>query len=303
MGSVCGSTLALMDAGVPIKAPVSGVAMGLITDETGRYQILTDIQGTEDHLGDMDFKVAGTAQGITALQMDIKISGLSAQMMKEALAQANVARMAIMEKMLAVLDAPRPELKPHAPRIITVKIPIDKIGALIGPGGKNIRALQEETNTKIDIEEDGTVYIASTDSVGAKIAQERVEGLSESVVIGNIYTGKVVRVEAFGAFINLLPGVDGLVHISQLASERVNSVEDVCALGDELTVMVTDIDPQGKIRLSRQAVLEGWSAEEAREKDKGGRNGGGGRGGDRGGDRGGRGGDRGGRGGDRSGRR
>jgi polyribonucleotide nucleotidyltransferase len=303
MGSVCGSTLALMDAGVPIKAPVSGVAMGLITDETGRYQILTDIQGTEDHLGDMDFKVAGTAQGITALQMDIKISGLSAQMMKEALAQANVARMAIMEKMLAVLDAPRPELKPHAPRIITVKIPIDKIGALIGPGGKNIRALQEETNTKIDIEEDGTVYIASTDSVGAKIAQERVEGLSESVVIGNIYTGKVVRVEAFGAFINLLPGVDGLVHISQLASERVNSVEDVCALGDELTVMVTDIDPQGKIRLSRQAVLEGWSAEEAREKDKGGRNGGGGRGGDRGGDRGGRGRDRGGRGSDRSGRR
>ncbi|MBP6179266.1 MAG: polyribonucleotide nucleotidyltransferase [Anaerolineales bacterium] len=298
MGSVCGSTLALMDAGVPIKAPVSGVAMGLITDETGRYQILTDIQGTEDHLGDMDFKVAGTANGITALQMDIKISGLSAQMMKEALAQANTARMSIMEKMLAVLDAPRAELKPHAPRIITVKIPVDKIGALIGPGGKNIRALQEETHTKIDIEEDGTVYIASTDSVGAKIAQERVEGLGESVIVGNIYTGKVVRIEAFGAFVNLLPGVDGLVHISQLASERVNTVEDVCVLGDELTVMVTDIDPQGKIRLSRQAVLEGWSAEEAREKDKGGRSGGGG---GRGGDRGGRGGDRGGRGGDRRG--
>jgi polyribonucleotide nucleotidyltransferase len=310
MGSVCGSTLALMDAGVPIKAPVSGVAMGLITDETGRYKILTDIQGTEDHLGDMDFKVAGTAAGITALQMDIKISGLSTQMMKEALAQANTARMSIMEKMLEALPQARAELKPHAPRIITVKIPIDKIGALIGPGGKNIRALQEETNTKIDIQEDGTVYIASTDSVGAKIAQERVEGLSESVVIGNIYTGKVVRIEAFGAFVNLLPGVDGLVHISQLASERVNAVEDVCVMGDELTVMVTDIDPQGKIRLSRQAVLEGWSAEEAREKDKGGRNGGGGRGGDRGGrsgDRGGRGGDRGGRGGsgggDRGGRR
>ena len=269
MGSVCGSTLALMDAGVPIKAPVSGVAMGLITDETGRYQILTDIQGTEDHLGDMDFKVAGTAEGITALQMDIKISGLSTQMMKEALAQAHTARMSIMEKMLEALPESRADLKPHAPRIITVKIPIDKIGALIGPGGKNIRALQEETHTKIDIQEDGTVYIASTDSVGAKIAQERVEGLSESVVIGNIYTGKVVRIEAFGAFMNLLPGVDGLVHISQLASERVNSVEDVCTMGDELTVMVTDIDPQGKIRLSRQAVLEGWSAEEAREKDKG----------------------------------
>ena len=178
MGSVCGSTLALMDAGVPIKAPVSGVAMGLITDpstpfgsgQAVRYKILTDIQGTEDHLGDMDFKVAGTAAGITALQMDIKISGLSTQMMKEALAQANTARMSIMEKMLEALDAPRAELKPHAPRIITVKIPIDKIGALIGPGGKNIRALQEETNTKIDIQEDGTVYIASTDSVGARSA-------------------------------------------------------------------------------------------------------------------------------------
>ncbi|MBE0683026.1 MAG: polyribonucleotide nucleotidyltransferase [Anaerolineales bacterium] len=298
MGSVCGSTLALMDAGVPIKAPVSGVAMGLITDATGRYQILTDIQGTEDHLGDMDFKVAGTAAGITALQMDIKISGLSAQMMKEALTQAYTARMSIMEKMLAALAEPRTELKPHAPRIIIVKIPIDKIGALIGPGGKNIRALQEETGVKIDIEEDGTVYIASVDGAGAQIARERIEGLSESAVIGNIYTGKVVRIEAFGAFVNIMPGIDGLVHISQLASERVNSVEDVCVLGDELTVMVTDIDPQGKIRLSRQAVLEGWSAEEAREKDKGGRSGGGGRGGDRGGRNGDRGG-RGGNGGDR----
>ncbi|WKZ39156.1 MAG: polyribonucleotide nucleotidyltransferase [Anaerolineales bacterium] len=299
MGSVCGSTLALMDAGVPIKSPVSGVAMGLITDETGRYKILTDIQGTEDHLGDMDFKVAGTAAGITALQMDIKISGLSTQMMKEALEQARTARMSIMEKMLAVLSEPRTELKPHAPRIITVKIPVDKIGALIGPGGKNIRALQEETGVKIDIEEDGTVYIASTSAEGAKIAQERIEGMSESPVIGNIYTGKVVRIEAFGAFVNIMPGVDGLVHISQLDSERVEKVEDVCVLGDELTVMVTDIDPQGKIRLSRQAVLEGWSAEEAREKDKGGGGrGGGGRGGPRGG--GNRGGDRRGGGGDRN---
>ena len=302
MGSVCGSTLALMDAGVPIKAPVSGVAMGLITDDTGRYQILTDIQGVEDHLGDMDFKVAGTAAGITALQMDIKISGLSTQMMKEALEQANTARMFIMEKMLAVLSEPRTELKPHAPRIITVKIPVDKIGALIGPGGKNIRSLQEETGTKIDIEEDGTVYIASTDGVGAKIAQERVEALGDSAVVGNIYTGKVVRIADFGAFVEILPGVDGLVHISQLDSERVNRVEDVVNMGDEITVMVTDIDPQGKVRLSRQAVLEGWTAEEAREKDQrkpgggrpgggGGRNGGG-RGGDRdrrgGGDRGGR---------------
>ena len=284
MGSVCGSTLALMDAGVPIKAPVSGVAMGLITDATGRYKILTDIQGTEDHLGDMDFKVAGTAAGITALQMDIKISGLSAQMMKEALEQAHTARISIMEKMLAVLPEARAELKEHAPRIITVKIPVDKIGALIGPGGKNIRSLQEETGTKIDIEEDGTVYIASTDGVGAKIAQERISGLGEEAVIGNIYTGKVVRIADFGAFVEILPGMDGLVHISQLDSTRVNKVEDVVGMGDEITVMVTDIDGQGKIRLSRQAVLEGWTATEAREKD-GPRRSGGGRGGDRGGRR------------------
>jgi len=292
MGSVCGSTLALMDAGVPIKAPVAGVAMGLITDETGRYKILTDIQGTEDHLGDMDFKVAGTAQGITALQMDIKISGLSTQMMKEALEQARGARMSIMGIMLEVLDKPRPELKPHAPRIITVRIPVEKIGALIGPGGKNIRTLQEETGTKIDVQEDGTVYIASTEGEGAKEAQERVESLGESPVVGNIYTGKVVRIADFGAFVEILPGVDGMVHISQLDTERVNKVEDVVNMGDEITVMVTDIDPQGKIRLSRQAVLEGWTAEEAREKDQrkgGGSRPGGNRGGNRGGDRGGRG--------------
>jgi polyribonucleotide nucleotidyltransferase len=288
-----------MDAGVPIKAPVSGVAMGLITGNDGRYQILTDIQGTEDHLGDMDFKVAGTAQGITALQMDIKISGLSAQMMKEALEQANTARMFIMEKMLAVIAEPRAEMKPHAPRIITVKIPVDKIGALIGPGGKNIRSLQEETGATIDVQEDGTVYIAATDGEGGKIAAERVAALGETAVIGNIYTGRVVRIADFGAFVEILPGVDGLVHISQLDTERVNKVEDVVSMGDEITVMVTDIDPQGKIRLSRQAVLEGWTAEEAREKDQrksgGGRPGGGNRNGGRGGDRDRRGGDRGGR--------
>ena len=290
MASVCGSTLALMDAGVPIKAPVAGIAMGLISDEAGRYQVLTDIQGTEDHLGDMDFKVAGTADGITALQMDIKISGLSADIMKEALEQARVARMAILDVILEAIPQPRAELKDHAPRITTVKIPVDKIGALIGPGGKNIRALQEQTGTKIDIEEDGTVYIAAVEGSGAKLAIERIEALGESPEIGRIYTGKVVRIESFGAFVEILPGTDGLVHISQLDSERVNSVEDVVGMGDEITVMITDIDPMGKIRLSRQAVLEGWSAEEAREKDKprggggrpgGGRPGGGGRGNDR----------------------
>ena len=299
MASVCGSTLALMDAGVPIKAPVAGIAMGLISDEQGRYKVLTDIQGTEDHLGDMDFKVAGTTEGITALQMDIKISGLSADIMKEALEQARVARMAILDVMQAAIAQPRAELKDHAPRITTVKIPVDKIGALIGPGGKNIRALQEETGTKIDIEEDGTVYIAAVEGAGAKLAIERIEALGESPEIGRIYTGKVVRIESFGAFVEILPGTDGLVHISQLDSERVNSVEDIVGMGDEITVMITDIDPMGKIRLSRQAVLEGWSAEEAREKDKprGGGNRSGGRPGGRGNDR------RGGRGNDRRNRR
>ena len=287
MASVCGSTLALMDAGVPIKAPVAGIAMGLISDENGRYKVLTDIQGTEDHLGDMDFKVAGTAEGITALQMDIKVSGLSADIMKEALEQARVARMAVLDVMLEAIPQPRAELKDHAPRITTVKIPVDKIGALIGPGGKNIRALQEETGTKIDIEEDGTVYIAAVEGAGAKIAIERIEALGESPEIGRIYTGKVVRIENFGAFVEIMPGTDGLVHISQLDSERVESVEAVVGMGDEITVMITDIDPMGKIRLSRQAVLEGWSAEEAREKDK--PRGGGGR---PGGNRGGRGNDR-----------
>jgi polyribonucleotide nucleotidyltransferase len=280
MASVCGSTLALMDTGVPIKAPVAGVAMGLVM-EGSRYKILTDIQGTEDHLGDMDFKVAGTEQGITALQMDIKISGLSTEIMKEALEQARQARLFILGKILEVIPAPRSELKPHTPRITTVKIPSDKIGAIIGPGGKNIRALQEETGTKIDIEEDGTIYIAATNGEGAKMARERIEAITETPQLGRIYTGKVVRVADFGAFVEILPGTDGMVHISQLDSERVEKVEDICKLGDEITVMVTGIDPMGKIRLSRQAVLEGWTIEEAQERDArksgGGRPGGGGR--------------------------
>jgi polyribonucleotide nucleotidyltransferase len=270
MASVCGSTLALMDTGVPIKAPVAGVAMGLVM-EGDRYQILTDIQGIEDHLGDMDFKVAGTAEGITALQMDIKISGLSAEIMKQALEQARQARLQILGEMLAVIPKPRAELKPHVPRITILKIPVDKIGAIIGPGGKNIRALQEETDTKIDIQDDGTVYIAATNGDNARMATERIEAVTETPQIGRIYTGKVVRVTDFGAFVEILPGTDGMVHISQLDSERVNRVEDVANVGDELTVMVTDIDPQGKIRLSRQAVLEGWSAEDARERDQKGR--------------------------------
>jgi len=281
MGSVCGSTLALMDSGVPIKAPVSGVAMGLVK-EGDRYMILTDIQGMEDHLGDMDFKVAGTTEGITALQMDIKIDGLTADLMSKALAQARTARLSILDKMLAVLPAPRPELKPHAPRITIIKIPVDKIGAIIGPGGKMIRAIQEETGAKIDIAEDGSVYIATADGVAEARAREMIESLVEVPVLGRIYTGKVVRIADFGAFVEILPGVDGMVHISQLDSERVESVESVVSMGDEISVMITGIDPAGKIRLSRQAVLEGWTLEEAQASDKPrGGGGGGGRGGGR----------------------
>jgi polyribonucleotide nucleotidyltransferase len=267
MASVCGSTLALMDTGVPITSPVAGVAMGLVK-EGERYAILTDILGVEDHFGDMDFKVAGTPKGITALQMDIKIKGITSQIMSEALEKARVARTKILEQMLAVIPEPRPELKPHAPRITVVQIPIDKIGAVIGPGGKTIRSIQEETNTKIDIGEDGSVFIAATDGESARLAVERVENLTETPVIGRIYTGKVVRVADFGAFVEILPNIDGLVHISQLDSTRINNVEDIVRVGDEITVMVTDIDSQGKIRLSRTAVLEGWSAEEAQMRDR-----------------------------------
>jgi len=294
MASVCGSTLALMDTGVPIKAPVAGVAMGLIK-EGDKYVVLTDIQGAEDHLGDMDFKVAGTTAGITALQMDIKIKGITPEIMTQALAQAKVARLFILDQMLDVIPVPRPELRSFVPRITTMKVPVDKIGAIIGPGGKMIRLLQEETGTKIDISDDGTVFIAATDGKSENEVRERIAALTESAQIGRIYTGKVVRVADFGAFVQILPGIDGMVHISQLDTERVEKVEDVVKMGDELTVMVTAVDENGKIRLSRQAVLEGWTPEEALEHDKGGRSGGssrprpgGDRGGRPGGDRGGR---------------
>ncbi len=269
MASVCGSTLALMDTGVPIKAPVSGVAMGLIKDGDN-YAVLTDIQGLEDHLGDMDFKVAGTDQGITALQMDIKIKGIPAEIMSEALAQAKVARDHIMSKMLETISEPRTELKSHVPRITTVKIPVDKIGAVIGPGGKVIRGIQEETGATIDIGEDGTVFIATADADSARAAKMQVEMLTETPEVGRIYTGKVVGMKDFGAFVEIAPGTDGMVHISQLDTQRVNTVGDVVNMGDEITVMVTEISPGGKIRLSRRAVLEGWTAEEAIEQDRAG---------------------------------
>lgn len=284
MASVCGSTLALLDTGVPITDPVAGIAMGLIMADD-RYAILTDIQGVEDHYGDMDFKVAGTRTGITALQMDIKISGITPELMSEAMQQARNARLTILDAIAEVMPAPRPELKSHAPRMTVLKIDPQKIGAVIGPGGKIVRGIQEETGVRIDIQDDGTIYIAATDGTSADKAREMVEALTEDAVVGRIYTGKVVRITDFGAFVEILPNTDGLVHISQLDTERIENVEDVAKVGDEITVMVTSIDSDNRIRLSRQAVLEGWTPEEAMERDKrsrrpsGGRSGGRNRGG------------------------
>jgi polyribonucleotide nucleotidyltransferase len=318
MGSVCGSTLALMDAGVPIKSPVAGIAMGLITDAAqgvnGGYAILSDIQGLEDHLGDMDFKVAGTAKGITALQMDIKISGLTPQILEEAIAQAHEGRMNIMARMLETINAPRETMKAHTPRMLIVQVDPEKLGMVIGPGGKNVRGIQDQTGAKVDIEDDGRIFISSANGAAAEKAREIIMGMTGEVKPGEIYTGKVVRITDFGAFIEILPKVDGMVHVSQLASQPVQRVEDEVQMGQEVNVMVINVE-NGKIRLSRKAVLEGMTLEEAQASDGGNRRSGGGdrggrggdrggfRGGDRGGDRGGRGGDRGGRGGDDRGSR
>ncbi|MDW8297900.1 MAG: polyribonucleotide nucleotidyltransferase [Anaerolineae bacterium] len=277
MASVCASTLALMDAGVPIRAPVAGIAMGLISDGE-RYVILTDIQGLEDHIGDMDFKVAGTAKGITALQMDLKIKGISDKMMGEALEQARVARLKILEVMKAVISEPRKQLSRYAPRMLVTKIDVDKIGTLIGPGGKNVRSLQDKYGVKIDIQEDGTVYISSETGANAEKVLEIVQSMTEDAVPGGIYTGRVTRIEPYGAFVEFLPNKEGLVHISQLSDRRIENIEDEISVGDELMVMVTSIDATGRVRLSRQAVLEGWTLEEARERDRGARPSGGGSG-------------------------
>ncbi len=256
MGSVCGSTLALMDAGVPIKYPVSGVAMGLVKDtDSDRFCILTDIQGIEDALGDMDFKVAGTEKGITALQMDIKTRGVSGAILEQALTQAYAGRMYIMGKMLETIPVPRPELSPFAPRIITYQIDPEKIREVIGPGGKTINKIIAETNVKIDIEDDGRVFIAAINEEDARRALAIIERLTKDVEIGAMYMGKVTRLMTFGAFMEILPGKEGLVHISQLAEERVAKVEDVVKLGDEFMVKVTEIDDKGRINLSRKEVL------------------------------------------------
>jgi len=254
--SVCGSTLALMDAGVPIKAPVAGVAMGLIKcDETDKVAVLSDIQGLEDSLGDMDFKVAGTRSGITAIQMDIKIKGIDRNILEIALAQALEGREHILGKMLEVISKPKEQLSTYAPKIIGTVIPVDKIRDVIGPGGKIINKIISETGAKIDIEDDGRVFIYSVNIDNANKAYKIIQGLTKEVLAGEIYTGKVTRIMNFGAFVEILPGKEGLVHISKLAHERVAKVEDVLKIGDEVQVKVTDIDDQGRINLSRKSTL------------------------------------------------
>ncbi|MCL6603040.1 MAG: polyribonucleotide nucleotidyltransferase [Paenibacillus sp.] len=260
--SICASILAMMDAGVPIKAPVAGVAMGLIKDGE-HVSILTDIQGMEDHLGDMDFKVAGTAEGVTAIQMDIKIAGIDRQILQDALQQAKEGRMFILGKMLESISEPRPNLSKYAPKIIIININPDKIRDVIGAGGKIINKIIEETGVKIDIEQDGRVFIGSSNEEMIQKARTIIEGIVREVQVGEIYVGTVRRIEKFGAFVELIPGKDGLVHISQLSTERVAKVEDVVAIGDTITVKVTEIDPQGRVNLSRKAVLTSESGAKA----------------------------------------
>ena len=316
MASVCAATLSLMDAGVPIKRPVAGISVGLITADDGRWLALTDIQGKEDHIGDMDFKVAGTRDGVTAIQLDMKVKGIGFDVVRAALDQAKDARFQILDVMAEAIPEPRGDVSPFAPRMLRVKIPVDKIGAVIGPGGKVIRGIIEATGASIDVQDDGEILVGAVDEESAQKAVKMIEALTKDAEVGQIYTGKVVKILDFGCFVEILPGKDGMVHISELADYRVPSVEDVVSLGDEITVMVKDVDSTGRISLSRRALLTGdgggvgtdgeSGGGERREGGGGGYRGGGGgdrRGGGGGGDRrgGGGGGYRGGGGGDRRG--
>ena len=256
MASVCGGTLAMMDAGVPLKAPVAGMAMGLIMDEaTGKFAVLSDIAGAEDHYGDMDFKVAGTATGITALQMDIKVAGITMEIMRKALEQARVGRLFILDKMLATLRESRTNVSAYAPRIVTIRIPVDKIRDVIGPGGKMIRSIIERTGVKIDVEDDGRVNVASADEASAQKAIGIIQELTATPEMNKTYMGKVQRITDFGAFVEIMPGLDGLLHVSEIAHYRVKDVRDELKEGDQVMVKVINIDPSGKIRLSRKALL------------------------------------------------
>ncbi len=257
MASVCGGSLAMMDAGVPLKAPVAGVAMGLVMDEkTGKYAVLTDIAGAEDHYGDMDFKVAGTAEGITALQMDIKVSGITAEIMTKALDQARRGRLFILDKMKDAIAAPRQNISMFAPRIVTIRIPVDKIRDVIGPGGKMIRSIIERTGVKIDVEDDGRVNVASADGDSAARAISIIQELTATPELNKTYVGKVQRITDFGAFVEIMPGTDGLLHVSEIANHRVKDVRDELKEGEQIAVKVINIDPTGKIRLSRKALLQ-----------------------------------------------
>jgi polyribonucleotide nucleotidyltransferase len=264
MATVCGGTLALMDAGVPIKAPVAGIAMGLI-HEGDKVEVLSDILGLEDHLGDMDFKVAGTQNGVTALQMDIKIRGMNREILTKALEQARAGILHILNKMLEVMPTYRSALSSYAPRIVTMKIKPDKIREVIGPGGKMIRSIIEKTGVKIDVEDSGVISIASVDEAAAKQAMEIINKITEEVEVGKIYVGKVKRIMDFGAFVEILPSTEGLVHISQLDYQRVQNVSDVVSEGDEITVKVIEVDKQGKIRLSRKEALRPPDRDAGRE--------------------------------------
>ena len=254
MASVCGGTLSLMDSGVPILNPVAGISIGLVK-EPDRFTLLTDIMGDEDHFGDMDFKVAGTGRGITGIQLDLKIDGIDEPIIKATLEQAREARREILKSMLLTLRQPRDKISAHAPRLLTVKINPEKIGLLIGPGGKTIKGIQEATGAKIDIEDDGTVYISHSESAGAEAAKLRVEALTEEVRVGKVYEGRVTSIKEFGAFIEILPGRDGLCHISELDDKYVGKVEDVCKMGDVLKVKVIAIDEHDRVKLSRKVLI------------------------------------------------
>ncbi len=307
MASVCGATLGLMAAGVPIGNPVAGISVGLVKESDDKWVLLTDIIGDEDHFGDMDFKVAGTPEGITGIQLDLKIDGISAEIVRATLKQAREARMEILRKMITTIGRPRKETSRYAPRLLRTQIDPEKIGLLIGPGGKNIRSIQETTGATIDVDDDGTVVVAAMNADAAKAAMSRVEACTATAQIGKIYDGIVSSVRDFGAFVEILPGRDGLVHISELSSGYVSSVDTICKVGDAMKVIVIDIDDQDRVKLSRRKALEELGIEDefagkedgddrperSERSDRG----------DRGGDRGDRGGDRGGRGGDSRGSR
>jgi polyribonucleotide nucleotidyltransferase len=282
MATVCGGSLALMDAGVPIKKPVAGVAMGMIMDG-GRYAVLTDILGLEDHLGDMDFKVTGTRDGVTGFQMDVKVFGISKEVMTEALEQARRARLQILDIMDRTIDKARDDISPFAPKIHQIKVPVDKIREIIGPGGKMIRHIQDTSGAKIDIDDDGTVTIAAVDGESHDKALAMIQEITAEPELDKVYKGKVRSVVQFGAFVEIMPGRDGLLHISEIDINRVERVEDVLNVGDEIEVKVVNIDRDGKVRLSRKVLLPDYDEEKHGSRDGGGRSGGGSR--DRGGRR------------------